>query len=212
MVGQRTIGLSLSTGRGATAAALERRALRRLSLRPGYKSVLESSFEAAFHRTDRSSSQRVSVYVPGRSGREPDAANPCGNLSINSQHLCSSMRAISSMMVLRLCGICWLCLMAILVVSSRRRCRGGRCRKVSSQEEGNHGGSHKFVKSRCVCALSENCSMHGLSGSLEGIGKNFTCCFKRTGPKLHISSKRRCQITWRLARAIVQIRALIFFH
>lgn len=34
-VGQRTIGLSLSTGRGATAAALERRALRRLSLRPG---------------------------------------------------------------------------------------------------------------------------------------------------------------------------------
>ena len=35
-VGQRTIGLSLSTGRGATAAALERRALRRLSLRPGY--------------------------------------------------------------------------------------------------------------------------------------------------------------------------------
>ena len=36
MVGHRTIGLSLSTGRGATAAAFERRALRRLSLRPGY--------------------------------------------------------------------------------------------------------------------------------------------------------------------------------
>jgi hypothetical protein len=36
IVGHRTIGLSLSTGRGATAAAFERRALRRLSLRPGY--------------------------------------------------------------------------------------------------------------------------------------------------------------------------------
>ena len=36
MDGQRTIGLSLSTGRGAKAAALERRALRRRDLRPGY--------------------------------------------------------------------------------------------------------------------------------------------------------------------------------
>jgi hypothetical protein len=37
IVGHRTIGLSLSTGRGATAAAFERRALRRLSFRPGCK-------------------------------------------------------------------------------------------------------------------------------------------------------------------------------
>ena len=36
MLGQRTIGRSLSTGRGATAAALVRRALRRRDLRPGY--------------------------------------------------------------------------------------------------------------------------------------------------------------------------------
>lgn len=35
MVGQRTMGRSLSTGRGATAAALARRALRRRDLRPG---------------------------------------------------------------------------------------------------------------------------------------------------------------------------------
>lgn len=35
IVGHRTMGLSLSTGRGATAAAFERRALRRLSFRPG---------------------------------------------------------------------------------------------------------------------------------------------------------------------------------
>ena len=35
MEGQRTMGLSLSTGRGARAAALVRRALRRRDLRPG---------------------------------------------------------------------------------------------------------------------------------------------------------------------------------
>lgn len=45
MVGQRTIGRSLSTGRGATAAALAIRALRRRDLRPGYQSALEFSFE-----------------------------------------------------------------------------------------------------------------------------------------------------------------------
>ena len=36
IVGQRTIGLSLSTGRGATAAALWIRASRRRDLRPGF--------------------------------------------------------------------------------------------------------------------------------------------------------------------------------
>ena len=35
MDGQRTMGFSLSTGRGARAAALVRRALRRRDLRPG---------------------------------------------------------------------------------------------------------------------------------------------------------------------------------
>lgn len=35
IVGHRTTGLSLSTGRGATAAALVRRAFRRRDLRPG---------------------------------------------------------------------------------------------------------------------------------------------------------------------------------
>ena len=43
MVGQRTMGLSLSTGRGARAAALERRALRRRDLRPGYISFVSIS-------------------------------------------------------------------------------------------------------------------------------------------------------------------------
>jgi len=36
MVGQRTMGFSLSTGRGATAAAFVMRALRRRDFRPGY--------------------------------------------------------------------------------------------------------------------------------------------------------------------------------
>ena len=36
IVGHRTIGLSLSTGRGATAAAFVRRAFRRRDFRPGY--------------------------------------------------------------------------------------------------------------------------------------------------------------------------------
>lgn len=40
IVGHRTIGLSLSTGRGATAAAFVRRAFRRRDLRPGYGMAL----------------------------------------------------------------------------------------------------------------------------------------------------------------------------
>ena len=45
MEGQRTMGLSLSTGRGATAAALVRRALRRRDLRPGWGLSVSDSFE-----------------------------------------------------------------------------------------------------------------------------------------------------------------------
>jgi hypothetical protein len=41
-VGQRTTGRSLSTGRGATAAALARRASRRRCLRPGYNTQCQS--------------------------------------------------------------------------------------------------------------------------------------------------------------------------
>ena len=44
IVGHRTIGLSLSTGRGATAAAFVRRAFRRRDLRPGYGSHISSLF------------------------------------------------------------------------------------------------------------------------------------------------------------------------
>lgn len=44
MEGQRTMGLSLSTGRGATATALVRRALRRRDLRPGWGLAVSDSF------------------------------------------------------------------------------------------------------------------------------------------------------------------------
>jgi hypothetical protein len=43
-VGHRTTGRSLSTGRGATAAALARRASRRRCLRPGYRKFSQSAF------------------------------------------------------------------------------------------------------------------------------------------------------------------------
>jgi hypothetical protein len=68
IVGHRTIGLSLSTGRGATAAAFERRALRRLNFRPGYLCVRFST------------SYCFLCILPGRSEPELVVANPCGNL------------------------------------------------------------------------------------------------------------------------------------
>ena len=99
-VGQRTIGLSLSTGRGATAAALERRAFLRLSLRPGW---------SKWTRTRRCQSLRKSVYAIS-----PPLLYACVVAGV-----CS-----------RLCGICWLCLMAILSsVVGRRRKGPGNVRK-----------------------------------------------------------------------------------
>lgn len=70
IVGHRTIGLNLSTGRGATTAALERRALRRLSFRPGYSSWSDSPVHTVFPLCD----------LPGRSELGLVVANPFGNL------------------------------------------------------------------------------------------------------------------------------------
>jgi hypothetical protein len=78
-VGHRTIGLNLSTGRGATAAAFERRALRRLSFRPGY--LLHVRFFYPSCQPNRS-------YLPGRSELGLVVANPCGNLPRISTHYC----------------------------------------------------------------------------------------------------------------------------
>ena len=82
MEGQRTMGLSLSTGRGATAAALVRRALRRRDLRPGWGLSVSDSFElveSCMEGGERRSLVRR-VCVPGRSGCGHDVANPCGSL------------------------------------------------------------------------------------------------------------------------------------
>lgn len=69
-VGHLTIGRSLSTGRGATADALARRACRRRCLRPGFGEK----------RSGKSEGWGGLGEIPGRSGLELDAANPCGNL------------------------------------------------------------------------------------------------------------------------------------
>lgn len=78
IVGHRTIGLSLSTGRGATAAAFITRAFRRRDLRPGYGMTLPSCSERCnwMGRLEIEGAQGV----PGRSGFGHDAANPYGNL------------------------------------------------------------------------------------------------------------------------------------
>lgn len=95
-VGQRTTGRSLSTGRGATAAALARRASRRRCLRPGYNTQCQSTnTQRILDRSVRSwaflevSSRPFEGairkdmgfgFVPGRSARAHDAASPCGSL------------------------------------------------------------------------------------------------------------------------------------
>lgn len=76
--GHRTTGLSLSTGRGATAAAFVRRAFRRRDLRPGYGIALASCSERRswMGRLE----EKIAQGVPGRNGFGHDAASPYGNL------------------------------------------------------------------------------------------------------------------------------------
>ena len=50
MVGQRTTGLSLSTGRGATFAAFSWRLVRRRVLRPGWEEMSGHDFEVHYRR------------------------------------------------------------------------------------------------------------------------------------------------------------------
>ena len=84
MLGQRTMGRSLSTGRGATAAALERRAVRRRCLRPGYDriSLILQSRIPRGHSSDPSEK----AEVPDRNALEHVVANPSGNLCCVNIH------------------------------------------------------------------------------------------------------------------------------
>jgi hypothetical protein len=74
--GHRTIGRSLSTGRGATAAAFARRATRRLAFLPGYFPKCQNICPSS----NACPSAVNSGDEPGRSGTAHASANPCGNL------------------------------------------------------------------------------------------------------------------------------------
>ena len=82
MEGQRTMGLSLSTGRGASAAALVRRALRRRDLRPGCGLSVSDWFQACGLCLEDADAEELvrRGCVPGRNGCGRDVANPCGSL------------------------------------------------------------------------------------------------------------------------------------
>jgi hypothetical protein len=74
IVGHRTTGRSLSTGRGATAEALARRACLRRCLRPAWRDIRQTCLGAVASRQG----------VPGQSALERDAANLCGSLYVKS--------------------------------------------------------------------------------------------------------------------------------
>lgn len=115
MVGQRTMGFSLSTGRGATAAAFVARALRRRDFRPGY--TLSVSLALGFQacRTVYSECGGAQVVVPGQSGFGHDAASPYGNLPTINFTLVFVRRPEANS---RLCCICWLCLIVCHISKS----------------------------------------------------------------------------------------------
>ena len=86
MEGQRTIGFSLSTGRGGRAASFVRRALRRRDLRPGCRLSVSDWFELIGGYMEGEDAQELTGRggVLGRSGCGHDVANPCGNLGVVS--------------------------------------------------------------------------------------------------------------------------------
>lgn len=84
-VGHRTIGRSLSTGRGARAAALTWRAVRREAFLPGYSKQSTSASGQLHPRCKR-------ARIPGRNGCEPSAASPCGSLSMDVSRCVGSPR------------------------------------------------------------------------------------------------------------------------
>lgn len=99
MVGHRTTGRSLSTGRGATAAALAMRASRRRCFRPGCaihvsrpnsypaKKIFprfQVACDVVRNKKKNLWSGECWIVVPGRSAHGHDAASPCGSLFKNS--------------------------------------------------------------------------------------------------------------------------------
>lgn len=113
MVGQRTIGRSLSTGRGATAAALAIRALRRRNLRPGYQNALEFSFERELYAIGL---EAAAVKLCSLRGIETYLIEMASDtilpiLAEICRMILAPVRSVPGLEVdLRLFGICWLCL------------------------------------------------------------------------------------------------------
>ena len=85
--------------------------------------------------------------LPGQSARARSAANPCGNLvNVSDGHDTSERNEDS-----RLCGICWLCLIAIVSV----------CDQITM----NVDSRRRLMRSenvRLVYRLGKSCGPHGL--------------------------------------------------
>ena len=84
MVGQRTMGRSLSTGRGASLAALAARASRRDFFLPGYieagEQVRADRLDLAFVDAGATAPKNgLRGELPGRSARAHGVASPCGS-------------------------------------------------------------------------------------------------------------------------------------
>ena len=139
-VGQRTTGLSLSTGRGASLTAFSARALRRDFFLPGYciaLSGLMCTTGAAALRVMRGD-------LPGRSARGHGAASPCGSLRCESAE------------IIHLRGVYGCTVVGQLLVVLERHLGGAAvCRCVLSSKSSSstcRGAIRKFVGLACVLA------------------------------------------------------------
>ena len=103
IVGQRTTGLSLSTGLGATFAALATRALRLDFFLPGY-------LQCQNLNTGATTLSKVRGELPGRSARGRSVACQCQHYSIRD--ICTQYTHQS--LWKWFFWICWLCLIAIV--------------------------------------------------------------------------------------------------
>lgn len=149
MVGHRTMGRSLSTGRGARAAALDRRASLRLDLEPGYtrkseKKMVPSKIPLVLMTKTLAGGFARRKFVPGRSECAPDAASPFGDL-LSSQSVAHSVRGgVGDLTVAD----------ELLVVLDRLHNR--KKSTISSKIPLRLGGFHGVVVPLCRSAISHS--------------------------------------------------------
>lgn len=105
-------------GRGARAAALTWRAVRREAFFPGYvyDAVSIATFWGFFFFLKVGLGARLVFHIPDQSGCEPVSASPCGSLPGENVSLEISLAAIIVGFIggacSRLLTIFWLCLIA----------------------------------------------------------------------------------------------------